>query len=80
MIIEIDGYFYQALLQSSHNYSIRTLKVMYLELKNEIESITELPKAFCTRYNMTELIRTNETKPDIVIDTDTDRIYKPQYS
>ena len=53
---------------------------MYLELKNEIESITELPKAFCTRYNMTELIRTNETKPDIVIDTDTDRIYKPQYS
>ncbi|MNP66204.1 hypothetical protein D3C76_1618840 [compost metagenome] len=79
MIIEIDGYFYQALLQSTQNYSIRTIKEMYLDLKSKIESLTELPIVFCTTYNMTEINRTNETKPDIVIDTDTDRIYKPQY-
>ncbi|MNI98593.1 hypothetical protein D3C73_1574680 [compost metagenome] len=52
---------------------------MYLDLKSKIESLTELPIVFCTTYNMTEINRTNETKPDIVIDTDTDRIYKPQY-
>lgn len=79
MIIEIDGYFYQALLQSTQYYSTSAMKEMYFELKSRIESLSELPKAFCTTYNMIEIIRTNETKPDIVIDTDTDRIYRPHY-
>ena len=79
MIIELDGYSYQALLQSYQNYSISEMKEMYLELKVKIESLSELPKAFCTTYNMIEINKTIETKPDIVIDTDTDRIYSPQY-
>ncbi|WP_337100107.1 hypothetical protein [Paenibacillus sp. YIM B09110] len=79
LIIEIDGYFHQALIYTSQDYSMMRISEMYIEIKRKIELLNELPRAFCTTYNMTEIESTNETKADIVIDIDTDRIYKPQY-
>lgn len=55
------------------------MKQIYLDLKNKIEVIDELPKTLCKDYNMIEITKTIDNKVDIVIDTDTDRIYKPNY-
>lgn len=79
MIIEVDGYFNQALLQSDVNYSLEEMEQIYLVLKTKIELIDELPKLLCEHYNMLEIDKNIENKVDIVIDTDTDRIYKPNY-
>ncbi|AET61214.1 hypothetical protein HPL003_22450 [Paenibacillus terrae HPL-003] len=79
MIIEIEGYFNQALLQADDNYSVKEIEQIYLDLKTKIKLIDELPKELCENYNMIEINKTIEKKVDMVIDTDTDRIYKPYY-
>ncbi|WP_031461878.1 hypothetical protein [Paenibacillus polymyxa] len=79
MIIEIEGYFNQTVLQADENYSLKEIEKIYLDIKNKIQIIDKLPKELCKYYNMIEVNKNKEIKVDIVIDTDTDRIYKPYY-
>ncbi|WP_348620212.1 hypothetical protein [Paenibacillus polymyxa] len=79
MIIEIDGYFNSVLLQSDENFSLNEIEGIYLDLKAKIKVIDEIPNRFCKEYNMIEIDKAIKNKADIVIDTDTDRIYKPVY-
>ncbi|AHM67175.1 hypothetical protein LK13_04890 [Paenibacillus polymyxa] len=79
MIIEIEGYFNQTVLQADENYSLKEIEKIYLDIKNKIQIIDKLPKELCKYYNMIEVNKNKEIKVDMVIDTDTDRIYKPYY-
>ncbi|MGG4108382.1 hypothetical protein AAXB25_31275 [Paenibacillus lautus] len=79
MIIEVDGYFKQAILHTKENYSLEEIEQIYLDLKTKVELIDEIPKLLCKDYNMIEIDKNIVNKVDIVIDTDTDRTYKPYY-
>ncbi|QDY83493.1 hypothetical protein FQU75_08740 [Paenibacillus polymyxa] len=79
MIIEIEGYFNQTVLQADENYSLEEIEKISLDLKNKIQIIDKLPRELCKYYNMIEVNKNKEIKVDMVIDTDTDRIYKPYY-
>lgn len=79
MIVEIDGYFDRTLLYSKKDFSERELRKIYDQLKNEGISWRELPNTLCEKYNMKKAEIVEGIKIDIVMDTDTDRIYKPHY-
>ncbi|KOP67261.1 hypothetical protein AMS62_19910 [Bacillus sp. FJAT-18019] len=79
MIVEIDGYFDRTLLHSEKDLSERELRKIYDQIKNEGISWRELPNTLCNRYNMKKVGILEGIRIDIVIDTDTDRIYKPHY-
>lgn len=78
MIIEIDGYFLRTILRSDKEFSKGDLINMYDDLKNNI-SRKQLPETLCRLYSMEKQEEMEGLRIDIVIDTDTDRIYKPQY-
>ncbi len=79
MLVEIDGYFYRMLIFSEKDLSEREMRKIYDQLMNEGIPFRELPDTPCKRYNMKKVRILEGIRIDIVIDKDTDRIYKPQY-
>ena len=78
MIIEIDGYFNQAIL-TGRKCSKQQLKQMYLQAKELTLDTGNLPSIFCRLHNFGQVSYSEDIKVDFVIDTDTDRIYSPSY-
>ena len=78
MIIEIDGYFNQAIL-TGRRCSKQQLKQMYLQAKELTCDTGNLPKIFCRLHNFEQVSYSEDIEVDFVIDTDTDRIYSPSY-
>lgn len=78
MIIEIDGFFHQALLIGKA-CSKRQLCQKYRQAKDLTYNLKELPNVFCKLYNFEQIPYDANLKVDFVIDTDTDRIYSPSY-
>ena len=78
MIIEIDGYFNQAIL-TGRKCSKQQLKQMYLQAKELTLDTGNLPSIFCRLHNFEQVSYSEDIKVDFVIDTDTDRIYLPLY-
>ncbi|TWT09386.1 hypothetical protein FQV28_06210 [Planomicrobium sp. CPCC 101079] len=78
MILEIDGFFNQALLTGKKN-SKQQLKQMY----NEAEKLTSEPgdfsNVFCRLHKFEQLSYSKDIEVDFVLDTDTGRIYSPSY-
>ncbi|KQL39359.1 hypothetical protein AN960_10405 [Bacillus sp. FJAT-25509] len=78
MIVEIDGYFTQALL-TGRKCSKKELKQKYLQALSIINDIRELPDVFCRLFRFEQFPFNDEIEIDFVIDTDTDYIYSPNY-
>lgn len=74
MIIEIDGYYHQALL-TGKKCSKQQLKQKYLQTKKLTYDIKDLPNVFCRLHNFEQLPYDVDVEVEFVIDTDTDRIY-----
>ncbi len=78
MIVEIDGYFTQALL-TGRKCSKKELKQKYLQALSMVNDIRNLPDVFCRLHRFEQLPFDDEIEIDFVIDTDTDYIYSPTY-
>jgi hypothetical protein len=78
MIIEIEGYFHQALLKGE-KCTKQKLKQMYLEVKELPIEITDLPNIFCRLHGFEQIPYDKDIVVEFVIDIDTDRIYTPSY-
>ena len=78
MIIEIDGFFNQALL-TGRKCSKQQLKQMYLQAKELSFHSSDLPNVFCRLHNFEQVPYSQAIKVDFVLDADTDRIYSPSY-
>ena len=78
MIIEIDGFFNQALL-TGRKCSKQQLKQMYLQAKELAFDLNDFPNIFCRFHNFEQFPYSEDIKVDFVLDTDTDRIYSPSY-
>ncbi|WP_075617212.1 hypothetical protein [Paenisporosarcina indica] len=78
MIIEIDGYFHQALL-TGKKCSKKQLRQKYLQAKVLTYETRDFLDVFCRIHNFDQVIYDNEIEVEFVIDTDTDRIYTPSY-
>ena len=78
MIIEMDGYFNQAIL-TGRKCSKQQLKQMYLQAKKLTLDTGNLPNIFGRLHNFEQIPYSKDIKVDFVIDTDTDRIYPPSY-
>lgn len=78
IIIEIDGYFNQAIL-TGRKCSKQHLKQMYLQTKELTLDTRNLPTIFCEFHKFEQIPYSKDIKVDYVIDTDTDRIYSPSY-
>jgi hypothetical protein len=76
LIIEIDGYFHQVLL-TGKKCTKQQLKQKYLNAKELSYEIKDLPGVFCRLHNFEQIPYDNDIKVELVIDTDTDRIYSP---
>lgn len=78
MIIEIEGYFNQAIL-TGRKCSKQQLKQMYIQAKELTLDTGNLPNLFCRLHNFEQVPYSKDIKVDFVIDADTDRIYSPSY-
>lgn len=80
MIVEIDGYFEKVLLIGK-TCSISELRKKYETAKTRCTNINEFTDIFCRMFQFERLPSSLEigVRPDVVIDTDTDRIYMPLY-
>jgi hypothetical protein len=78
LIIEIDGYYNQALLIGK-NCSKMQLKQKYIEAKESTFEMKDLPNVFSRLHNFEQIPYESDVEVDFVIDTDTDRIYSPSY-
>ncbi|WP_129692225.1 hypothetical protein [Gottfriedia acidiceleris] len=78
MIVEIDGYFTQALL-TGRKCTKKVLKQKYLQALSMVNNIRDLPDVFCRLHRFEQLPFDDEIEVDFVIDTDTDYIYSPNY-
>ncbi|MFF2879205.1 hypothetical protein ACFVR2_23220 [Gottfriedia sp. NPDC057991] len=78
MIVEIDGYFTQALL-TGRKCSKKELKQKYLRALSIVNDIRDLPDVFCRLFRFEQLPFNDKIEVDFVIDTDTDYIYSPNY-
>ncbi|XRG80750.1 hypothetical protein V5E38_10795 [Rossellomorea sp. GAMAL-10_SWC] len=78
MIVEIDGYFTQALL-TGRKCSKKELKQKYLQALSMVNDIRNLPDVFCRLHRFEQLPFDDEIEIDFVIDTDIDYIYSPTY-
>lgn len=77
MTIRIDGFFVQAYLYSEQAYTVQELEAIYNNVRQEIRHTEEVPKRLCDRYHMTLFQKTKGLSADVVIDTDTGRVYEP---
>jgi len=78
LIVEIDGYIHNVLL-TVRKCSKKELKQKYLQAKNNITDIRDLPVMFCRLHHFDKLSIHYHIEIDFIIDTDTDRIYTPSY-
>lgn len=78
MIIEIDGFFNQALL-TGRKCTKQQLKEMYIQAKELSFDSSDLPNIFCRLHNFEQIPYSDDIEVDFVLDTDTDRIYSPFY-
>ncbi|MFJ8087796.1 hypothetical protein ACIQ7N_06280 [Lysinibacillus sp. NPDC095746] len=78
LIIEIDGYFHQALVIGK-KCSKQQLNYKYLLAKELTDEIRDFPKLFCRLHNFELIPYDSEIEVDFVIDTDTDRIHRSSY-
>ncbi|MGF7036193.1 hypothetical protein J2T17_007245 [Paenibacillus mucilaginosus] len=76
LIVEIDGYFRRALV-AGRECSKEELKQKYLQVKELASHVRDVPEIFCRLHNFEQLHYDDGLKVDYVIDTDTDKIYKP---
>lgn len=76
MIVLIEGYFAEALLVGKH-CSSRKLRQMYRETKKLHVEPIDFPQVFCRMHNFYEIPFVENFDVDVVIDTDTSRIYYP---
>lgn len=77
MIIEIDGYENGILLKSNRKLSINEIRGVYIKAKVLSRTPSDLPRIICEIGDM-EIVSYDDGTSQIVIDTDTDRIYKPR--
>lgn len=78
MIIEVDGYFNQALL-IGQKCSKRQLKQMYLQANQLTFGPDDFFGVFCKLHHFEQIPYPNNIEVDFVLDTDTGRIYSPSY-
>ncbi|MED1607583.1 hypothetical protein P4U90_19845 [Cytobacillus kochii] len=78
MLIRIDGYTHDVLL-SGKKYAVRQLRERYQLAKRVCENSEDLPYVFARLCQLEVIIGNEEVEVDIVIDTDTERIYCPSY-
>ncbi len=78
MLVIIDGYFHRVLL-SGAKCNKKDLKQKYLQAKRLTTDIRDLPNVFRRLHCFEQIPLDNDVEADFVIDTDTDRIYKPIY-
>lgn len=78
MIIEIDGFFNQALL-TGRKCSKQQLKQMYFQAKKLTFDSSDFSNVFCRLHNFEQIPYSEDIKVDFILDTDTDRIYSPSY-
>ena len=78
LIIEIDGYFHQALV-TGKTCSKQQLNDKYVLAKELTYEISDFPNVFCRLHHFERIPYDSEMAVDFVIDTDTDRIYRPTY-
>ncbi|MFD0618279.1 hypothetical protein ACFQZR_12475 [Paenibacillus sp. GCM10027629] len=78
MVIEIDG-FYCRVLITGKKCSKQELKQKYIQAKKLALHIRDVPEIFCRLHNFEQLRYEGDIQVDIVIDTDTDKIYEPNY-
>lgn len=79
LIVEIDGYFENVLIIGK-TCSISELRKKYEIAKTRCTNINEFADIFCRMFQFERLPFSEEidVRPDVVIDTDTDRIYAPR--
>ncbi|NUU74363.1 hypothetical protein HP552_03670 [Paenibacillus xylanilyticus] len=80
LIVEIDGYFENVLIIGK-KCSISELKKKYKIAKTRCKDISKFTDIFCRMFQFERLPSSHEIddRPDVVIDTDTDRIYAPRH-
>lgn len=78
LIVKIDGYYHQVLIKGK-SCSKKELMKRYINAKALISNILDLPAIFCRINCFDQLVYNEDIEVDYVIDTDTDRIYKPSY-
>lgn len=78
LIVKIDGYYHQVLIKGK-SCSKKELMKRYINAKALISNILDLPAIFCRINCFDQLAYNEDIEIDYVIDTDTDRIYKPSY-
>jgi len=79
VIIEIDSYFGSVLLVCDRTLKYTDLVKLYQEIKISCSNNEELTTMLKERLQLSEIPEIAECRVDFVIDTDTDRIYKPIY-
>lgn len=78
IIVKIDG-FYQQVFLTGRKCSKKELKQKYLQALSIVSDISDLPDLFCRIHHFDKLNFGNYDEVDFVIDTDTNRIYSPNY-
>lgn len=78
MIIKIEGFFFQNLI-TGPLCTQEELYQKYIQAKMLSLNIRDLPDIFCRLHNFDRLRFEDDTDVGFVIDTDTDRIYRPIY-
>lgn len=78
MLVEIDGYFHRVHITGA-KCNKQELKQKYLQAKRLTSDIRDLPDVFRRLHSFEQTPIDNDVEVDFVIDTDTDRIYKPSY-
>ncbi|TWT26035.1 hypothetical protein FQV30_09600 [Planomicrobium sp. CPCC 101110] len=78
MILEIDGFFNKALL-TGKKCSRKQLKQMYLQTEKLTSEPGDFSNVFCRLHKFEQLTGSKDIEVDFVLDTDTGRIYSPNY-
>jgi len=80
VIVEIDGY-YENVLLIGKPYSISELRNQLVIIKGHCITMNEFADVFCRLFQYERLSSTSkeDIRPDIVIDTETDLVYKIRY-
>lgn len=78
MLVKIDGYFHCVHITGC-KCSKQELRQKYVQAKRMTSDIRDLPNVFCRLHSFEQITLDSDNEVDFVIDTDTDRIYKPSY-
>lgn len=78
MTIKIDGYFH-SLLITGKKCAKEQLREKYFQAKKHSGDMKNFPDLFCRMHHLDRIPFDSEIEVELVIDTDTDRIYQPSY-